>query len=251
MRYTFTTSNGSGLSTGSGISGNHSHHITTDLGYQVDAETRAILSAIGTLVEGSTTGGQSTDRRTELALLWHQYWCATCSVLYRKSLWISWPYGFQASGRKGKAQGKLAIKSGRPIPLSPYLTLTLTTNQSIVNTAGEVNNVGLVLRQEVVARLTYTPSAVWTAALLVNYRRNELLESSGTIGAEQGRTDNLVSAGLSASYALTSVVSLTGAYLYQRRDSNKAGNNFDENRVTIAVTGRFPVSPLRKGHSRF
>jgi uncharacterized protein (PEP-CTERM system associated) len=75
----------------------------------------------------------------------------------------------------------------------------------------------------------------------VNYSRNELLEGSATIGGEQGRIDNFLSAGVSASYALTSVVSLTGAYLYQRRDSNQAGNNFDENRITIAVTGRFPI----------
>jgi len=93
----------------------------------------------------------------------------------------------------------------------------------------------------VAARLTYTPSAVWTAALLANYSRNELLENSGTVGGEEGRIDNLSSAGVTASYALTSVVSLTGTYLYQRRDSNRAGNNFDENRVTLAVTGRFPV----------
>ena len=46
MRYTFTTSNGSGLSPGSGISGNRSHHITTDVGYQLDTETRAILAWI-------------------------------------------------------------------------------------------------------------------------------------------------------------------------------------------------------------
>jgi uncharacterized protein (PEP-CTERM system associated) len=97
-----------------------------------------------------------------------------------------------------------------------------------------------LFRQVVAARLTYTPSAVWTA-LFANYSRNELLESSDPIGGEQGRIDNLVNTGVTASYALTSVISLTGNYLYQRRDSNQAGNNFDENRVTIAVTGRFPI----------
>jgi len=64
IRYTFTTSNGSGLSSGTGISGNRSHHITTDLGYQFDTETSATLSAFGTLVDRSTstsaTGGQNS-----------------------------------------------------------------------------------------------------------------------------------------------------------------------------------------------
>jgi uncharacterized protein (PEP-CTERM system associated) len=110
-----------------------------------------------------------------------------------------------------------------------------------LNTVDELNNVGLVLRQVAIARLTYTHSAVLTAALFAQYSRNELLENSATIGSEQGRLDNLVSTGVTASYALTNVISLTGAYLYQRRDSNQAGNNYEENRVTLTVTGRFTV----------
>jgi uncharacterized protein (PEP-CTERM system associated) len=148
---------------------------------------------------------------------------------------------FKRQGESAKVRANWQLNLDSPIPLSPFLILRLTTDQSVVDTVGEVNNLGLVLRQGATARLTYTPSTVWTAALFVNYSRNELLENSSTIGGEQGRIDNLTSTGVTASYALTSVVSLTGTYLYQRRDSNRAGNNFDENRVTLAVTGRFPV----------
>jgi uncharacterized protein (PEP-CTERM system associated) len=148
---------------------------------------------------------------------------------------------FKRQGEREKLRVNWQLSLDGPIPLSPFLTLRLATEQSVVDTVGEVNNVGLVLRQVVTARLTYIPSAVWTAALLATYSRNELLENSDTIGGEQGRIDNLSSAGVTASYALTRVISLTGTYLYQRRDSDRAGNNFDENRVTIAVTGRFPV----------
>ena len=216
-------------------------HITTDVGYQLDTETRAILGAFGTLVDDSTTGGQSTTGVQNS----HTY---GVSIGVRRVLFSTvnlfgsvCPTVFKRQGEKEKLRVNWQLSLDGPIPLSPFLTLTLTTNQSVVDTTDEVNNVGLVLRQEVVARLTYTPSAVWTAALLINYSRNELLEGSATIGGEQGRIDNLLNAGVSASYALTSVVSLTGAYLYQRRDSNQAGNNFDENRITIAVTGRFPI----------
>ena len=151
------------------------------------------------------------------------------------------PTVFKRQRESTKIRANWQLSLDGPIPLSPFLTLTLTTHQSVVDTIGEANNVGLVLRQVAAARLTYTPSAVWTAALLIDYSRNELLETSGTTGGEQGQIDNLLSAGVRASYALTSVVSLTGAYLYQRRDSNQAGNNFDENRITIAVTGRFSI----------
>jgi len=243
IRYIFTTSNGSGLSSGSGISGSHSHRITTDLEYQLDTETRAILSAFGTLVDRSTntntstTGGQNS-RTYGASIGVRRVLFSTVSLLGSVG-----PTVFKRQGEEEKLRANWQLSLEGPIPLfaTPSLTLTLTTNQSVVDTIGEVNNVGLVLRQMVAARLTYTPSAVWTAALLANYSRNELLENSGTVGGEEGRIDNLSSAGVTASYALTSVVSLTGTYLYQRRDSNRAGNNFDENRVTLAVTGRFPV----------
>jgi uncharacterized protein (PEP-CTERM system associated) len=148
---------------------------------------------------------------------------------------------FKRQGEREKLRANWQLSLDGPIPLSPFLTLRLTTEQSVVDTVGEVNNVGLVLRQVATAYLTYTHSAVLTAGLFARYSRNELLENSGAIGGEQGRIDNLSSAGVTASYALTSVISFTGTYLYQRRDSNQAGNNFDENRVTLAVTGRFPV----------
>jgi hypothetical protein len=240
MRYTFTTSNGSGLSSDSGISGSRSHHITTDLGYQLDTATSAILSAFGTLVD-STTGGQSTtegqNSRTYGASIGvRRVLFSTVSLFGAVG-----PTVFKRQGEKEKLRANWQISLDGPIPLSPLLTLRLATEQSIVNTVDEVNNLGLVLRQVATARLTYTHSAVLTVELFAQYSRNELLENSSTIGGEQGRTDNLSSASITASYALTRVISLTGNYLYLRNDSNQAGNSYDENRVTIAITGRFSV----------
>ena len=241
MRYTFTTSNGSGLSSDSGISGSRSHHITTDLGYQLDTETSAILSAFGTLVDRSTTGGQSTtegqNSRTYGASIGvRRVLFSTVSLFGAVG-----PTVFKRQGEKEKLRANWQISLDGPIPLSPFLTLRLATEQSIVNTVDEVNNLGLVLRQVATARLTYTHSAVLTVELFAQYSRNELLENSRTIGGEQGRIDNLSSASITASYALTRIIALTGNYLYLRNDSNQAGNSFDENRVTIAVTGRFSV----------
>src|SRR5215475_310910 len=147
MRYTFTTSNGSGLSSGAEISGSRSHHITTDLGYQLDTETSAILSAFGTLVDNNTTGGQSTtagqDSRTYGA-----------SIGVRRVLFSTvrlfgsvGPTVFKRQGESAKLRANWQLNLDSPIPLSPFLTLRLTTDQSVVETAGEVNNVGPVLRQ--------------------------------------------------------------------------------------------------------
>ena len=130
-----------------------------------------------------------------------------------------------------------------PFLATRALTFFLSTRQSVQDTVDEVNNVGFVLRRDAEARLTYAPLAFFNAALFVTYSRNEFLEdvNTGAIGGGQGRIDNLSSIGVTASYALTRILSLTGTYRYQRRDSNQAGNNFAENRVTIAVTGTFPL----------
>jgi uncharacterized protein (PEP-CTERM system associated) len=106
-----------------------------------------------------------------------------------------------------------------------------------------VNNVGLVLRREAEARLTYAPMVFFNTALFVTYSRNEFLEevTTGTIAGSQGQTENLTSIGVTASYALTRILSLTGTYRYQRRDANQTGSDFAENRVTIALTGTFPI----------
>ena len=149
IRYTFTTSNGSGLSSGAGTSRNRSHHITTDLGYQLDTETSAILSAFGTLVDRSTTGGQSTtegqNSRTYGASIGvRRVLFSTVSLFGAVG-----PAVFKRQGEREKLRANWQISLDGPIPLSPFLTLTLTTEQSIVDTVDEVNDVGLVLRQVV------------------------------------------------------------------------------------------------------
>jgi len=158
-------------------------------------------------------------------------------------------YKRQGDGERVRANWNLSLDGPIPLFATPTLTLTLTTNQEVIDTTGEVNDVGVVLRQLVAARLGYTPSAFFTARLFVEYTRNQFLENSTTAGAAQGGTTNLWSTGLTASYALTKVISITGEYRYQRQTSTQSNNtstlsnnqDFAENRVTIAVTGTFPV----------
>jgi hypothetical protein len=162
-------------------------------------------------------------------------------------------YKRQDDGERVRANWNLRLDGPIPLFATPSLTLSLTTNQEVIDTTGEVNDVGVVLRQLVAARLSYTPSAFFTAGLFVEYTRNQFLENGTTAGAGQGGTNNLWSTGLTASYALTKVISITGAYRYQRQTSTVSNNqqlqtstvsnnqDFAENLVTIAVTGTFPV----------
>ena len=130
IRYTFTTSNGSGLSTtsngsglssGSEISGSRSHHITTDLGYQLDTKTSTILSAFGTIVDRSTTGGQSTtegqNSRTYGASIGvRRVLFSTVSLFGAVG-----PTVFKRQGEREKLRANWQISLDGPIPLSPFL----------------------------------------------------------------------------------------------------------------------------------
>ncbi len=229
--YTFTTSDGSGAS------GRQFHRLQTNLGYSFDPTTSGILSAFGTHVDADTTPGQ-ISRSYGASIGVRRVLFSTVSLFGSVG-----PTVFKRQGESERVRLNWNLRLDGPIPLftTRSLTLSLTTNQEVQDTTGEVNDVGVVLRQLVSARLSYTPSAFFTALLLVEYTRNELLESGTTVGAVQGRTDNFWSTGLTASYALTNVLSLTGTYRYQRRTSTLPNNDFAENRVTIAVTGTFPV----------
>ena len=250
VQYTFTTSNGSdeassGISTTTsgltlGTAPGHSHGITADMGYQLNTKTSASLDVFGTLYNRSGPGAQ--DSSTYGASIGvRRVLLPTVTLVASVG-----PAVIKRQGDKAKLRANYQLSLDGPIPLfaTRTLTLTLTTRQSVQDTADEVNDVGLVLRQDAEARLTYVPQAFFNAVLFVTYSRNELLEDGNngtTVGEEQGRIDNLSSIGVTASYALTRILSLTGTYRYQRRDSNQAGNNFAENRVTVAVTGTFPL----------
>jgi hypothetical protein len=83
---------------------------------------------------------------------------------------------------------------------------------------------------------------LFTTGLFVEYTRNQFLDNGTTAGTAQGGTNKLWSTGLTASYALSRVIAITGAYRYQRQTSTESNDqDFAENRVTIAVTGIFPV----------
>jgi hypothetical protein len=238
--YTYTTSNGSGGSTtlnSSGGSDRSFHRIQTNLGYSFDPITSGLLSAF-TLFEQDPTPGQ-ISRSYGASVGVRRVLFGTVSFVGSVGPTV---YKREGDGERVRANWNLSLDGPIPLFATPTLTLTLTTSQTVTETAGEVNDVGVVLRQLVAARLNYTPSVLFTAGLFVEYARNQFLENGTTAGATQGGTNNLVSTGLTASYALTRAISLTGAYRYQRQTSTQSNNqDFAENRVTIAVTGTFPV----------
>lgn len=244
LQYAFTASTGSAVSGLGAVTGGtdggptRSHNVSGNLGYQFDADTSFSLgSSVLFVSRQGRNGRDSTTYNANVGI--------RRALFEQVSLAASvGPTLIKREGQDSRVRINWQVNLDGPIPLfaTQGLTLTLTTNQSVQDTAGEVDNVGLVLRQAVDARLTYRPTALWNAVLFANYIRTEFLEDTGTnLNTPRSRLDNATSLGVTASYALTNVISLTGAYLYQRHDARGGGTNFDENRVTLTVTGTFAV----------
>jgi hypothetical protein len=125
--------------------------------------------------------------------------------------------------------------------LSPRTSLSLSTQGNVSDTGGEVDNVGLVLRQSVNMTLDQTLSRVFLLSLFAGYTYTEFLSSAGTDESDLGRKDRFWQAGVRTAYVLSRVWSLSLNYLYQRRDSNRAEDDFDANQVTLAISGRFSL----------
>ncbi|MGE3541769.1 MAG: outer membrane beta-barrel protein [Candidatus Tectimicrobiota bacterium] len=234
--YSFTRSD----SAGAGASIGSSHRLTTNLGYRydIDARTSASVTTFATGVDRSSSSGGQNSLTYGGSIGVRRLLFSTVSILGSIG-----PSVVQRQGESARVRAVWNVSLDGPIPIfaTPTLTLTLVTRQNVQDTVGEVNDVGLVLRQIADARLTYTPAASFNAALFATYTRNELLEGANASGATRGRIDNFWSTGLRASYALTRIISLTGIYRYQRRDSNNSINDYDENRLTVALTGAFPI----------
>lgn len=246
LQYAFSTTQSSGtadsgLTLNRGVVGNdqdsRSHSASANLEYQYDPDTSFSLgSAILSVERQGRTGQDSTTYSVTVGVR---------RVLFEQVSVVAsiGPSLVQREGQASRVRTSWQLSLVGPIPLlnTPDLTLTLTTDQSVQDTVGEVDNVGLVLRQVADARLAYRPTPLLNTALSVTYTRTEFLEDTGTLRARQGRIENMSSVGLTASYALTNVISLTGNYRYQRRDARGSDNNFDENRLTLTVTGTFAV----------
>ena len=105
---------------------------------------------------------------------------------------------------------------------------------------GGVDSVGFVQSTSATLSLNHNASASLRTVVFVNYTRTDELEDVGR-NSDPGRKDNFWRASATATYALTRHWSLALAYVYERRDSNRAENDFDENRVTLSLTGGFPL----------
>jgi opacity protein-like surface antigen len=131
--------------------------------------------------------------------------------------------------------------------------LNLSTQQSINDTAGDINNVGLVLSQSGTVTLTHALSRDLLFTVIATIGRTQMLEDIATDGSTQSQdTQDFTywNTGASLSYAFSRIWSVSAAYRYQHRDADvpssnigdtSLGGKYSENRVILSLSAAFPV----------
>jgi opacity protein-like surface antigen len=138
------------------------------------------------------------------------------------------------------------------MPLTPRTTLNLSTQQSINDTAADINDVGLVLSQSAMLTLTHALSRDLLFTVIATIGRTQMLEDIATDDSTQthGSQDfTYWNTGANLSYALSRIWSVSAAYRYQHRDTDipnsnigdtSLGDKYSENRVILSLSAAFP-----------
>lgn len=127
------------------------------------------------------------------------------------------------------------------LEIVPGTRLRLTSSQSIVNTQGDVEDVGIVRRLTFSAQLEQDISRFLRLQLLANTAFIESLEDEQTTASRGDRKEFFWRTGANLRYQLTRTWSLALQYEHRRRDANRAEDEFVENRVLFSITGGFSV----------
>jgi hypothetical protein len=227
--YTFDTTNSDGGAD------TESHRVAVDFGYLIDRRTSLIFELFGELTDRSEGGtdsvsyGTSFGVRRQLTSFLGVFASIGATVLDRQ-------------GRDPRAYPTWQVALDGAFDISRRTSLTLTSQQSIEDTADEVDSVGFVQRLGVTLSLNHTFTQTLLGTVFANFTRTEQLEGNvGTSESTPGRDDNFWSAGARASYALSRTMSLSLVYLHEHRTSTEDGGDFDENRLTLSITSGFSV----------
>jgi hypothetical protein len=242
--YTYTTTN-------SDQSGDTQQHLASaDLGYSFDARTSTSFQLFSHFIERGGGGSVGTPQGNV------NVYGATIGV--RRQL-TSYLGAFVAIGptlvdhedRAKRLFANWQVSLDGALPITRRTTLTLSATQSIIDTAGDITDIGLVLSRSATLSLNHQFSRDLLGSVFATYAQTQPLENISTNGQSvQNSNFTLWNTGATASYALTRILSLTAIYRYQRRDSpvpsggpdgTQLGGNYSENRFTVSLSAAFPV----------
>jgi Putative beta-barrel porin 2 len=218
-----------------------SHSGSIDLSYLINARTSAALQTFGIFTDrsegelDSLIYGMTVGLQRQLTPALSLYVAAGPVILERE-------------GRGTRLLPNWQIALDGDIPLTRRTNLRIATSQNIENTAGDIDDAGLVLNQSAAVTLSHALSRNLLASIFGTYSRTELLEDTSSDTSTQGEKFSYWNAGARMSYALTRVLLLNVTYRYQQRDSedtggqpsdDRFGGNYQENRVMVTLSAAF------------
>ena len=218
-----------------------SHSGSADFSYLLSARTSASLGAFGIFTDrsdgelDSRIYGMTVGLRRQLTPALSLYVAAGPALLERE-------------GRGTRLLPNWQIALDGDIPLTRRTNLRISTRQYIDNTAGDIDDAGLVLNQAAVVTLSHALTRNLLASIFGTYSRTELLEDTSPGTSTEGEKFSYWNAGARMSYALTRVLLLSVTYRYQQRDSedtggqpsdDRFGSNYHENRVMLTLSAAF------------
>ena len=208
-----------------------SHNIDTSLGWVFSASTDFLFGLGVLLREDSTSVRLSVGVNRQLSPNWTLFVSAGPSYVSRTT---------QDAGIEDETQDIVAnwnvSLSGK---IAAQTSLALTTAQSIDDTSGDLSDQGLVLRSTAALSLSHTLFDNLHSALSINYGRNDPLEDSASNTTSQSQDDQFVIASLSGTYGFTPTLLLSLRYQYERRFSDNEADDFQRNRILLALSATF------------
>jgi opacity protein-like surface antigen len=222
---------------------------SADLAYLIDPRTTASFRAFGTLIDRSQGTSDVGTSETD-ALVYGATFGVRRQLLTSLAAFVAvGPTLVNREGRPTRVFANWQVGLDGALPTMRRTSLSFSTQQSIHDTAGDINDVGLVLSRSATLTLNHALSRDLLASVFANYSREQVLEDSAT-GVSQDQDFTLWNAGVGLSYALSRIWSISGTYRYQRGDSDVPGGNVDstglggkysENRVTFSITAALPI----------
>ena len=225
---------------------------SADLVYLISPRTTASLRAFGTLIDQDQ--GASDVSTSEDAQIFGVSFGVRRQLTSFLSAYASiGPTVVERQQRPTRLFANWQVSLDGPIPLTPRTNLNLSTQQSINDTASDINDVGLVLSQSATLTLTHALSRDLLFTGIATIGRTQMLEDIATDGSTQSQDSQdftYWNTGASLSYAFSRIWSLSAAYRYQHRDADVPSSNigdtslrgkYSENRVILSLSAAFPV----------
>jgi opacity protein-like surface antigen len=223
---------------------------SADLAYLIDPRTAASFRAFGSLIDRIQGTSDVSTSATDARVFGTTFGVRRQLIHSLAAFVAIGPTVVNRQGRPTRVFANWQVGLEGALPHTRRTSLSLSTQQSIQDTAADINNVGLVLDRSATLTLNHSLSRDLLASVFANFSYEQVLDDTAAGASAQDQDSTLWNAGISLSYALSRIWSINGTYRYQHGDSDATESNVDgtglggkysENRVIFSITAAFPI----------